>query len=144
MANAQLPAPRRRFLGLPRAIASIIAILPWLIALGWTFAPSVRALLASIDLELTPSVIQLNGDGSTSTSVKRQIQRHYREYGIYVPLEDIYFSSEAKESNARLSFLMQKACGRATLYVWIPLRLRLPLEGEKVFDWCWKFNPTKA
>ena len=49
-------------------------------------------------------------------------------------MEDIVAPTPDQE---QLTLLMQKACGKGKLYIWVPLKFRLPMRGEKVVEWCW-------
>ena len=62
------------------------------------------------------------------------------EFGWFdLPTRTFTAPSENADGAAEdLGMLMQKACGRGRLYVWIPLKWRIPVLGEKVLEWCWK------
>ncbi len=77
-------------------------------------------------------------DATRVMETKRGIQKHLLRFATYVPMEDIIVSEPRDVAGGELSLLMQKACGRGKLYVWIPLRIRMPVIGERVHEWCWK------
>ena len=70
--------------------------------------------------------------------LRRQVQRHFLEHSVYIPMEDIVTNSGDDQASGGLSLLMQKACGPGRLYIWIPFKFHLPVTGEKVIEWCWK------
>ncbi len=49
---------------------------------------------------------------------------------IYVPVEDFY-QPEASES----IFHLQDFSSQGKIYAWIPIKLRVPILGEKVIEW---------
>ena len=74
----------------------------------------------------------------SAVTIKRLIQRHFLDYSVYIPVEDIVIIASEKKEGNRLESLMTKACGHGSLFVWIPLKISLPFYGEKVHEWCWK------
>jgi hypothetical protein len=70
------------------------------------------------------------------------LQHHFLNRSIYVPLEDIVVPEEAGAGPSDYGMLMQRACGRGKIFLWIPLKFTLPILGEKVIEWCW-IPPTK-
>lgn len=125
-----------RFLFVRRFVMAIALVLPTVLALGWSVAPAVRAGLAAA-LMNKPALDDTNGPQLT-TALKRKIQKHFLDHTVYIPLEDIVLAHNSDDEKDSLTLLMQKACGRGKLYIWIPLKFRLPIVGEKVFEWCWK------
>ena len=84
-------------------------------------------------------------ESAADLSLERQIQRHFLAYNIYIPIEDIVtLPSTNGSQNEVASLIMQKACGRGRLFVWIPFKFRLPVTGEKVIEWCWKPQTKEA
>jgi len=110
-------------------------------AIVWTVLPSLKSWVAATIFEqqtISASAWETHTDFH---ELKRSIQRHFLNYDVYVPLEDMIQGLPPQGSAAKaseLSLLMQKACGQATLYVWIPIRFRIPLIGDRVTEWCWK------
>lgn len=129
-------------------VAFALALLaPAVGATVWSCFPAARAYYASHVFELPAMSEQEWGDASKTIELRRQMQKHFLSHNIYIPMEDIVVSSGADEASgsgsetrgpANISALMQKACGRGRLYVWIPLKIRVPITGEKVIEWCWK------
>ena len=70
-------------------------------------------------------------------SGRRQVQRHFMDYGVHIPLENIVATGDDSATSARLVDLSIEACGSGDLIIWIPLRLKLPLMGDWVTEWCW-------
>lgn len=126
------------------ALVGILFALPALFATYWTTAPAALAAYAAHRFPM-PLLQDAEWDEKKRVvDLKRQIQKHFLEYAVYLPMEDIVAPSILGDERAELSFLMQNACGRARLYVWIPFKFRLPLLGDKVIDWCWKPRPKSA
>lgn len=67
--------------------------------------------------------------------VQRKVQKHYLDYGIYIPLDDIILNQDENSAITQLS-LLEQVCGEGTLYIWVPIRIRIPVLGEKVLEWC--------
>jgi hypothetical protein len=146
MSAARGPAARWR----ARLFFAVLAA-PSLAAVGWSIWPSMKALIAVASFN--PSHIDratpgpADGalltddewlDAQRTVELRREIQRHFREHDIYIPLEDIVTPASMPAGPDDLPLLMQKACGQGKLYVWIPYKINLPVVGEKVFEWCWK------
>ncbi|WP_159455058.1 hypothetical protein [Pseudobacteriovorax antillogorgiicola] len=111
----------------------LASFIPLCAACYSTTQPSLQALAASHALE---SLAEDEAFSSLPrTAGKRKIQRHYLDYGIYIPIDDIILDLEGGTNIAQLKML-RKACGAGQTFVWIPLRFRFPMLGEKVFEWC--------
>ncbi len=110
-----------------------------LLAIYVSTSYSLKAFVASahflIDLDTTSL---LNSEGS-ALNQKRLIQKHFLRYGIYIPIDDVIFTQKGLHESQHLKFL-QSSCGQASLYIWVPLKFRLPLIGEKVSEWCLATN----
>lgn len=121
-------------------------IIPLACATIWTTWPTLQA--ASATLRASPVEIA-EADWQTDVPLlaqRRFLQQTLLEHGLYIPLSDIVPGVPEVKSGieaSELSLFMQKTCGPSTLYVWIPLRFRLPLLGEHVWEWCWKPPVTK-
>ena len=124
--------------------AIFLMILPTGFALYWTTAPAAMAALATFRLTAPTLEDSEWSDVRRVVDLKRQIQKHFLDYSVYLPIEDIIAPSTLGNEQDELAFLMQSACGRARLYIWIPLKFRLPFIGNKVLDWCWKPSPKSA
>ncbi len=117
---------------------SLLCLIPIAAAATWSLLPSLRAAVAVTKFsQITISASDLSTEESAVT-VKRQIQRHFLDYSVYIPIEDIVIIAPDKKEDNRMESLMTKACGRGSLFVWIPLKISLPFYGEKVHEWCWK------
>lgn len=122
-----------------RRIALVLFFaLPSVAAALWSCWPSLQALAATRRFELASVREQDWGDAQKGLEIRRQLQHHFLSHNVYIPLEDIVITQPAEGEPSELALLMQKACGRGRLYVWIPLKFRVPITGEKVFEWCWK------
>jgi hypothetical protein len=81
------------------------------------------------------------------TEFKRTEQKYFLDYGVYVPLEDIMYVEQLSSSGERYREALLDACEDISLKngmaIWLPLRVKLPLLGERVYEWCWK-PPVKS
>lgn len=105
-----------------------------IIPLGWSSVYAVKATAASVSFlyrQKSGKGISLQQDPLV---IQRSTQKHYLSYDIYIPFEDIYPVS-GRNSN-EITLAMQKACGKGRLYIWIPLKFRLPLIGHRILEWC--------
>lgn len=110
-------------------------LIPTLLALIWSVAPSIRAIVGVVT---APTLEAPQASANDELMIRRNLQKHFLKFNVYIPLEDIIFAKREQKSVDRTVFLMQKICGEGTMYVWVPLRTRTPIFGESVYDWCWK------
>ncbi len=123
---------------LKRLFWAIFLALPTVAAVVWSSFPALLAGWAVVSHQ-PPTMTKDDWlDPTHVLELRRQIQKHFLANRVYIPLDDIVAPSpnEAEPGDALL--LMQKACGRGRLYVWIPLKFKVPLTGGKVIEWCWK------
>ena len=114
---------------------------------AYSFGESIRAYFAAESLPDFGLTEAYPADLSEAFSVKRKIQKHFLDMGVYLPVDDIFIEVGQPDSLAehdRLTFLMRKACGQAKLYIWLPLTYKLPLKGRFVSSWCWKAQLSKT
>lgn len=104
----------------------------------WSSWPAVKALSAALELKKISKQSVIQGSDSVKLEIQRNLQKHFLEFGVYVPLEDIMFTERVTEANPELEATVNRVCGNAPLVVWIPLQFRLPLVGERSLEWCWK------
>lgn len=112
-------------------------LLPSIGALAWTVYPAAAAAMAVAALPRLDYKDDDLRDEKMFHELRRKIQKHFLDNGLYVPLEDIVPGTQAPVTSERSALLMQKACGRGKIHVWIPLAFRLPGIGNKVVNWCW-------
>ena len=115
----------------------LASAIPLLAALYSSSKPALDAFWASHTIGSSLNLSDLSQ--SPVLSSKRKIQRHYLDYGIYIPIDDIILDLEEGDQISQ-SKMLRKVCGEGNAYVWVPLRFRLPLIGEKVFEWCLTMN----
>ncbi len=83
------------------------------------------------------------------TDVKRSEQIFFQGYGLYIPLDDIMFVDQLPSSGKRFSEVLRRSCSNVNqsnrrsiwsggLAIWLPLKFKLPLLGERIVEWCWK------
>lgn len=73
---------------------------------------------------------------------KRSEQKFFQSYGLYLPLEDIMFIAQLPSGGTRYADALRRTCSGVIagsgIAIWLPLKIKLPLVGERVFEWCWK------
>lgn len=85
-----------------------------------------------------PSLTVLEwADPVTNLKARREIQKHFSDTGIYIPMEDIVSIATTNQSSHNKALLTSKVCGKGQLAIWLPLEVRLPVFGSRVFEWCW-------
>lgn len=76
------------------------------------------------------------------TEFRRSLQKYFLESGIYIPLEDVMFVDQLANGGKNYSAALKDNCSGLTgargLAVWLPLKIRVPLIGERVKEWCWR------
>lgn len=117
---------------------TLACMFPLLATFVWTSFPSIKSAIAIAKFDPISFNQRDFGSNEPITALKRQIQRHFLNYSIYIPTEDIVLLSEEENKNNRLETLMTKACGNGSLFVWVPFKIILPFYGDKVIEWCWK------
>jgi hypothetical protein len=130
-----------------------VTLIAWAVAtclaLAWSTADSLTVLwAASRHAKVSKSIF--DSSGSAILEFKREEQKYFLKYGVYVPLEDMMFVSQIPMSGERYSDALNRACsglesshGNASgnakgFAIWLPLKTRWPLIGERVSEWCWK------
>ena len=125
----------------------IALIAPLIAAVVWSGLPAARAYYAARAFDFPTMAEHDWDDGAKTVELRRHLQKHFLNHNVYIPMEDIVVANPnetdqghaGNERNpANVAMLMQKACGKGRLYVWIPLKIRVPISGEKVIEWCWK------
>jgi hypothetical protein len=87
---------------------------------AWRAAPALTALAAKSS--------QLS-----EIALKREVQRVYREGGLYVPMEDVILSPQAGDAVA--SPVSSRGVSGKVLRVWISMPFRIPWAGTFVYMW---------
>jgi hypothetical protein len=76
------------------------------------------------------------------TEFKRSEQKFFLDYGLYVPIDDIMFVGQLPSGGTRYAEALARSCSGIMagtgIAIWLPLKLKLPLLGERVLEWCWK------
>lgn len=117
---------------------AMLLVLPTLGAVLWSSYSTLGAGWAVLSHEPPAMTKDDWADPAHVLELRRQIQKHFLANRVYIPLADIIAPSPNEMGPGDTLLLMQKACGRGRLYVWIPLKFKVPLTGEKVIEWCWK------
>ncbi|MDD9951607.1 MAG: hypothetical protein OXT67_08600 [Zetaproteobacteria bacterium] len=65
------------------------------------------------------------------------VQRHFASFGIHIPFDDIWVTQNTLEYQRDLANALAKSCGFSQIYIWIPITVRFPFWGQRVFEWCW-------
>lgn len=118
-----------------RVLLVLALLLPAFAVATWTLMPPLRAVAAAY--MITPvKMAKEPMDELGWVDFRRHLQKHFSSYGLYIPMEDIIVS-DPNLVGRELTQFMQNACGDGSLYVWIPLKMRVPVYGTVVWDWCW-------
>jgi hypothetical protein len=123
----------------------IRAILPWFAAVVfmilWSVQDSLIVVWAAARHPRIPK-IALDLADSARTDFKREEQKYFLSYGLYIPLEDMMYGDQLSQGAVRYAQALRKSCSGmradAGFAIWLPLRTRWPLFGERVMEWCWK------
>jgi hypothetical protein len=126
-----------------KAAFAIALVAPTVAAALYSTWPAATAGLATLTYAAPTLKDAEWDDGEKVLSMRREAQRHFLRHGIYIPMEDIVAPMPHDLAAGPLALVMQKACGRGRLYIWIPFKFRLPVAGERVIEWCWKPQPKE-
>jgi len=124
-----------------KVITGILIVLPLTFAAGWSIFPSVMMVKAVRELPPVYLPADETDNPILNTAVRRDIQKHFRKSGIYMPTEDILITNE---ENGTPIELITNACGKGHVFIWAPLRLRLPFFGERIIEICFKVKTKKT
>lgn len=122
-----------------------IVILSWVISISfvffWSLSDCLKVLVAVYRYPPSrKSQIQVNE--IVRTDFRRSQQKYFLDYGIYVPLEDIMYVDQLPSGGERYADALISSCAGLRpgdgIAIWLPLKIKLPLIGEKVREWCWK------
>jgi hypothetical protein len=119
-------------------LVTLLCLTPIVATVIWTIFPSISSAVAIAKLSGHQFELAATAGDLEAQTIKRQIQRHFLDYSVYIPTEDIVIFQDGESKNTRLETLMTKACGRGSMFVWVPFKIALPFYGEKVIEWCWK------
>ena len=119
-------------------IYGVLLVAPIFGAVLWSIEPALRtaAVVYAFDASKNIQIEKLDPWGQLK--LRRDIQRYLSDRDTYIPQEDIDWKDEGLLATQDTSRAMQNRCGQARLLVWVPLRFKLPIIGEKVIEWCWK------
>jgi hypothetical protein len=124
-----------------------VVIWSWVIAgLVMMIASTWDAIIVGWVVYQHPSVnvSVLNTIEPARTEFRRKEQRYFLESGIYIPLEDIMFVDQLAKAGKSYSKALKENCSDLNdergLAIWLPLKIKIPLLGERVQEWCWRPN----
>jgi hypothetical protein len=129
-----------------------IVVGSWLLALmslvAWSISQTVVVMWAtSRHPKVAPSSELLQEPALTN--FKRSEQLFFQDYGLYIPLEDIMVVEQLSLSGNRFADVLKRSCSNVNssnghsiwssgIAIWLPLKFKLPLLGERIVEWCWK------
>lgn len=109
-----------------------------LVGISWSMWPTLCAGYAAATLKGVDADIVRYGNEVVQLELQRSVQKHFLDYGIYLPLEDIMFTQRLLAANKDLENGIRRACGDGPFALWIPVVVKIPLIGERSSEWCWK------
>lgn len=124
-----------------RIFLFMLILIPLLSAVGWAGYPATKML---ISIKQMPAVYYTKDDSHNELllrELRREIQGHFRKSGIYLPTEDILTLDESRGTPGEL---VSKVCGDGNIFVWAPLRIRLPYFGERIKETCFKVTTKNS
>jgi hypothetical protein len=127
-----------------KLIKLLLLFSPFVAAIFWTTAPAISGLDSIYSF---PSKLVQNLDTSGEQSdlwYRRKIQKHFLNSRVFISMDDIITVNKEMEKNDDGVRLLRKSCGDSSLYIWVPFRFRLPLLGERIYEYCWKPRNYKA
>jgi hypothetical protein len=99
------------------------------------FSSALRSSLAIRQFLVDPKYENLIRSYESEKEIRRSIQGHFLSHRIYIPTEDIVIR-KAEGNDLEILKLLAETCGLADIYIWVPIRYRLPLVGEQTLEWC--------
>jgi hypothetical protein len=126
----------------PKKIRLIIAMIAALLMmLMWSMQDTIVILWAASRHPKIPKEALVYVEPAR-TEFKRQEQKYFLGYGIYVPLEDMMYIEQLSNAKARYAEALAKSCSGlrsdSGFAIWLPLKSKWPLMGERVMEWCWR------
>ena len=106
----------------------------------WSFLPCISSFVAYATLEPLTENSPKTFEEKEDLSQARHIQLHFLKFRIYIPLEDIKFESNGQDQS-QLGELkptkgISKWCNHDKNVVWVPIKYKVPIIGERVLQWC--------
>lgn len=121
------------------------------VILSWLIAVCVMAICSTWDSMMVGwavykhppvDVSVLSSIEPARTEFRRKEQKYFLESGIYIPLEDIMFVDQLAKGGKTYAMALRESCSglghERGLAIWLPLKIKIPLFGERVKEWCWK------
>lgn len=121
-----------------RLLFATFLLTPFFLASLWTAAPALRALYAAKNLQVSPSEITSGTQNpQKALELRRKVQKAFLDQNVYIPFEDIFFFEQLAlaERDTFVNYVRQN-CSRGEFFVWIPIKFRLPIIGDRIIEWC--------
>ena len=109
-------------------LLAALAIAFLLGAAGQIFAGAAQATFAVWKADPVLKVLAQKASQVDEITLKRLVQKAYRDNGLYVPTEDVILTH-------RIRSLAQGDPEQRSFKVWIPLPIRVPWAGTFVYMW---------
>lgn len=129
-----------------------IVVGSWLVALlslvAWSVSQTVVVMWATAHHPKVAPRSELLHEPAL-TNFKRSEQIFFQDYGLYIPLDDIMLVEQLSLSGNRFADALKRSCSNVNpsnghsiwssgIAIWLPLKFKLPLLGERIVEWCWK------
>ncbi len=115
----------------------ILITVPLIGAATWSLESVIRTFHAILVCPIGKLVDLKKVEHFNQLDLRRSLQRYLSDHDVYIPIEDIRWQDDDTLASFDSGWTMQIRCDRARLHVWVPLRFKLPIIGEKVVEWCW-------
>lgn len=76
-------------------------------------------------------------DDQAVQKAQSRVQSHFAKFGVHVPFDDIWITRDGLDYQRSLAAALVKDYGYSQIYVWVPMYVRIPFWGRRVFEWCW-------
>lgn len=122
-------------INLKRKVKTLALALPALILLYEMFSPAIKTGAGLIAFHIAKDTYL---DKTSHKQTVRNLQKHFRKYDTSVDLNDIIHAGQLRQSGT-LEYRL-RGCLESNYIAYIPIKIRLPYYGIKVFEWCLKLE----
>lgn len=119
-------------------VAKLVLLLPTLILFYAMFSSAVKTVAGILYFDYYKHVTLVTDD---QRQTARNIQKYFRDFETAIDLNDIINAERIKKiDNQSFSF---KGCLERDRIAFVPVKIKLPYYGVKVFEWCMEIKTSK-